>query len=213
MTVVIINPNSSDVMTASALEAARHASPDVEFVAWTSEKGPRVIEGPEDGAEAVPPLLDLVQQANDLNPTAIIISCFDDTGLREAQDISSCPVLGIGQASFIYANMMAGRTAVITTVEPAVPVITANIEQQGFEKHVRDVIAANVPVITLSEDPDTALEKFLEASKQLPEDTQNIILGCSGAVTIKGGFEKSTYLNVIDGVFAAARLCRSIASE
>ena len=86
--------------------------------------------------------------------------------------------------------MMAGRTAVVTTVEPAVPVITANIEQQGFEKHVRDVIAANVPVITLSEDPDTALEKFLEASKQLPEDTQNIILGCSGAVTIKGGFEK-----------------------
>ena len=28
MTVVIINPNSSDVMTASALEAARHASVD-----------------------------------------------------------------------------------------------------------------------------------------------------------------------------------------
>lgn len=212
MPVIIINPNSSDSMTETALAAAQSAAPDVEFWGWTSTLGPRVIEGPEDGAAAVPLLLDLVEKANTFDPSMIIIACFDDTGLADAQRISKCPVLGIGQASYIFASILSGPTAVITTVPQAVPVIRENISEQGFSKLVTHVSAADVPVITLTEDPSSALAQFLDAAQHIPPHTQNIILGCSGAVSIRSEFQQRTPKNVIDGVYAAARLSRAVAT-
>lgn len=209
MSVILINPNSTEAMTESAVEAARLAAPDLAFEGWTSTKGPLVIEGAKDGDLAIPPLLELVRKASLTDPIAIIIACFDDTGLAEAQQIATCPVIGIGQASFTFAALMSGNTAVITTVAEAVPVIKANIQDQGHAKHISPVVAAHVPVLTLSNDPGSALEQFVQAAHELPTDTRNIILGCSGAVSIRDDFSKKVSPNVIDGVTAAARLCRA----
>jgi len=195
-------------MTQSALTAARTAAPRVQFEGWTSVSAPKSIEGPQDGARAVPPLLDLVRKASDAGADAIIIACFDDTGLAEAQAIAACPVIGIGQASYVIASLLAGPTAVITTVEAAVPVIKANIRAQGQSATVRHVEAADVPVLTLTNSPAVALAKFSDAAQKLPADTVNLILGCSGAVSIKRDLQADLHLNVIDGVTAAARLSR-----
>ena len=86
-------------MKESALHAAQAATPDLEFIGWTSHNGPSVIEGPEDGAASIPPLLTLVQKASDARADAIIIACFDDTDLKKTKEIALCPVIGIGQAS------------------------------------------------------------------------------------------------------------------
>jgi len=196
-------------MTQSALEAARAASPGIRFEGWTSTLGPAAIEGPEDGARAIPPLLDLVRKASLDGAAVIVIACFDDTGLSEAQNMAMCPVIGIGQASFVFASLMSGPTAVITTVAAAVPVITENIKLQGHAKNIRHVLAANVPVLTLANEPTTALVKFKETALQLPDGTRNLILGCSAAVSIKQEFELGLPFHVIDGVSAAARLCNA----
>ena len=213
MSVVLINPNSTEAMTQAALTAARQAAPDIQFEGWTSMSAPKSIEGPQDGARAVPPLLDLVRKASDAGADAIIIACFDDTGLAEAQAVAACPVIGIGQASYVVAALMAGPAAVITTVEAAVPVIQANIEAQGQSTTVTHVKAAGVPVLTLANDPSAALAKFSAAAKNLPADTLNVILGCSAAVSIRRDLQADLKLNVIDGVTAAARLSRVVLAD
>lgn len=213
MTVILINPNSTESMTHSAVEAARAAAPDLKFEGWTSTEGPIVIQGAHDGSRAIPPLLKLVREASDRKPLAIIIACFDDTGLAEAQRIASCPVIGIGQASFTMARLFSGPSAVITTVAEAVPVITSNIVRQGYSQTISQVVAAHVPVLMLTNDPDTALQRFLDAAHQLPSETRNIILGCSGAVSIRKDLSKQLGQRVIDGVTAAARLCRALGKD
>lgn len=209
MSVILINPNSTEAMTESAVEAARLSAPDLKFEGWTSTAGPVVIEGAKDGDLAIPPLMDLVREASLKGPAAIIIACFDDTGLTQAQQVANCPVIGIGQASFTFAGLMSGQTAVITTVADAVPVISANILDQGHAKNISRVEAAHVPVLMLSNDPSSALERFVHAAHQLPDDMRNIILGCSAAVSIRDDFAKQVVPYVIDGVTAAARLCRA----
>ena len=209
MTVFVINPNSTKAMTQSALAAARKAAPDIAFEGWTSDYGPAAIEGAEDGARAVPPLLDLVRQASDGGASAIILACFDDTGLEQAQKIAECPVIGIGQASYIRASLLSGPTAVVTTVKAAVPVIEANIRAQGQTATVTQVLAADVPVLMLDHDPQQAAQAFEAAARTLPQGIENIILGCSGAVTIVEEMRRKLSVNVIDGVTAAARLCRA----
>jgi allantoin racemase len=210
MSVILINPNSTGAMTASALAAARRAAPEIAFEGWTSEAGPPAIEGPEDGDAAVPPLLDLVGLASRQGAGAIIIACFDDTGLEDARRIADCPVLGIGQASYTLAALLSGETAVITTVKVAVPVIRTNIETGGFGGTVKHVIAANVPVLTLEHDPEAAFHGFRAATERLPDGIENVILGCAGAVSITGRLAHETRFRVIDGVSAAARLSRAI---
>lgn len=208
--IVLINPNSCKAMTQSALQAARRTAPELQFVGWTSTEGPPAIEGPEDGERAIPPMLTLVRSASDAGAAAIIIACFDDTGLDAANEIAECPVIGIGQSSYVLASLISGATAVITTVEAAVPVIQSNIDVGGYSRTVTHVSAAQVPVLTLEDDPDTAAEAFEHASEALPAGTMNLILGCAGAVNIADQMRARTDLRIIDGVTAAARLCRAL---
>ncbi|QFS82583.1 Asp/Glu/Hydantoin racemase [Roseivivax sp. THAF40] len=196
-------------MTQSALAAAKRAAPEIDFEGWTSFDGPAAIEGAADGDRAVPPLLALVKKASEGGAEIIIIACFDDTGLIEARALASCPVIGIGQASFIMAAMVSGAAAVITTVEAAIPVIEANLAQSGFDKSIQHVSAAQVPVLMLEDNPGQAASVFAEAARALPRHIDTLILGCAGAVTIAETIEAQVSCRVIDGVTAAARLCRA----
>ncbi len=210
MAVILINPNSTELMTQNALAAARVAAPDVEFDGWTSLKGPASIEGPEDGAVAVPPLLDLVRMADNGGADAIIIACFDDTGLVEAQQIARCPVIGIGQASFVMASLFGGKAGVVTTVPEAVPVIQGNIAMHGLDHVVGQVIASGVQVLAIDHEPGVAAQGFIVAADHLDADVETIILGCAGTVSILNAVRTAVDKRVIDGVWAAARLCRAL---
>jgi allantoin racemase len=210
MSVILINPNSTEAMTQSALHAARAAAPDLNIEGWTSKHGPVSIEGPEDGARAIPPLLDLVTRASNEGAQAVILACFDDTGLSEAKAIAKCPVLSIGQSSFVLAALRPGSAAVITTVEDAVPVIQQNIVQQGMAFSVTQVLAARVPVLTLENDPEAAAEAFYRAAEGLDEGISTVILGCAGAVTISERINGVLSQKILDGVTSAARLARAV---
>jgi len=106
--IVIINPNSTASMTDTLLATAQKASPETHIEAWTSHDGPPAIQGPDDGEACIPPLLKLVAMASDQKAKAIIIGCADDTGLEQARELASCPVIGIGQAAY---HLAASRTS------------------------------------------------------------------------------------------------------
>ena len=95
----------------------------------------------------------------------------------------------------------------------AVPVITANIAAQGHAATVREVVAADVHVLTLAHDPEAAVARFHAAAQGLRPDTRNLILGCSAAASIAADLQARVDATVIDGVTAAARLCRVFALD
>ena len=210
MKVILINPNSTEAMTLSSVETAQKTAPEINFEGWTSFDGPPSIQGEEDGNHAIKPMLELVKKANKQKPSAIIIGCFDDTGLEQARQISLCPVLGIGESSFLLSYLFSGKTAVITTVHEAVPIIKKNIKNAGYSTLISEVIAAGVEVLDLEFSPAQSAVKFAQASKALDASTQNIILGCAGAVKIKDEFETITGYKSFDGVTSAAKLCRAL---
>ena len=154
----------------------------------------------------------LLRQASDAGAEAIIIACFDDTGLSEARAIAQCPVIGIGQASFHLAALLSDRSAVITTVQAAVSVIEGNIAALGFKKQIGVVEAAHVGVSELSAGTAKALEKFSDVAANINkrENIKKFILGCSGAIAITENFTARTGFTTIDGVTAAARLSLAI---
>jgi len=213
--IVIINPNSTAAMTEGMLEIARRTRPGLSIEGWTSHDGPPAIQGREDGAAAVPPLLDLVRRAAEAEAGGIVIGCFDDTGLAEAARIAPCPVIGLGQAAAHVAALRLRRFSVVTSLDVAVPIIEENIRAYGLGALLARVRASNVPVLRLEDDPEGAARDVRrEARRAVAEDGIDcLLLGCAGMAKLTAAFRHEFDLPVIDGVEAATRLCAALAEE
>ena len=212
MTIVIINPNSTASMTRAMVDTARAEVPSAEFVGITSHDGPPAIQGAEDGARAVPPLMACLDRAEALGARVVVIGCFDDTGLEEARLRARCPVIGIGEASFCAAAALGGRFSVVTTLEVSVPVIEANLVRYGFAGRVGRVRASGVPVLDLERDAGAAAEKVLSEMRRAAEadGVGALVAGCAGMVDIPRLAARTIRIPVIDGVRAAAVLASLI---
>jgi len=209
--IVLINPNSTAAMTQAMVETAAKAG--VTLTGWTSLDGPVVIQGPEDGAACIPPLLALVRKASDAGAKAIIIGCFDDTGLGAARDMASCPVIGIGQAAYHMAALSGRRFSVVTTLAVSVPILESNIHAYGFTSQLVRVRASGVPVLDLETDPaGTAPVVVGEIKRAVAEDkVDTVVLGCAGMVHIPAHFGETGAVRLIDGVTSAAQLAMLLA--
>ena len=204
--IVLINPNSTKAMTQAMVETASKVG--VKLIGWTSIEGPAAIQGPEDGAACIPPLLTLVRKASDAGAKTIIIGCFDDTGLDAARNIASCPVIGIGQAAYHMAVLSARRFSVVTTLAVSVPILEDNIHAYGFTSKLSRVRACGVPVLDLETDPaGTAPAVMGEIKRAVAEDKVDVVvLGCAGMVHIPAYFFGEEHVRLIDGVTSAAQL-------
>jgi allantoin racemase len=203
MRLLVINPNATESMTDKIAVAARQAVPaGVEVVAVTNRDGPPSIQGPEDGALAVPGVLALVARAR---ADAIVIACFDDTALAEARALSPVPVIGIGEAAFHAAMMLGGRYSVVTTLSVSVPVIEANLAAYGIAGSCIRVRASDVAVLDLERPGSAAEDKVSdEIACALAEDNAGaIVLGCAGMADLAARLSVRHGVPVIDGVAAA----------
>lgn len=206
--IVLINPNSTVSMTDAMVRTARDVARGIKVVGWTSHDGPSAIQGPEDGEASVPPLLELVAKAAELGPQAVIIGCFDDTGLAEARAIAGCPVIGIGQAAYHMAVLAGERFSVVTTLAVSVPVLEGNIRRYGLAGHLGRVRASGVAVLDLERDPEaSALRVLDEVAEAAREDgVQSIVLGCAGMVDLPARAAEVSNLRIIDGVRSAVQI-------
>lgn len=198
-------------MTDAIVETARKTAPSAHIVGWTSTQGPPAIQGEQDGEAAIPPLLELVKQADEAGAAAIIIGCFDDTGLHAARALASCPVIGIGQAAYHMASLFGPRFSVVTTLEVSVPVLAANVSSYGLEGHLGRIRASGVPVLALEDDRENATQLVKdEIRTAMREDNINsVVLGCAGMVHIVDD-SRDIPIKLIDGVHAAVRIATSL---
>ena len=206
MRILLINPNTTASMTDKIAAAARSVSPpDVDIVARNPSEGPEAIQGREDGEAALPGLLTEVARGRDDGFDAIILACFDDTGLDQARALSGVPTIGIGQAAF-HAAMLIGKSfSVVTTLSVSVPVICENLEAYGVATKCIRVRASEVPVLDLEQPGSDARRRIADEIEQsLTEDAPGaIVLGCAGMTDLAADLERQFDIPVIDGVAAA----------
>lgn len=213
MRILVINPNTTASMTEKIGAAAREvAGPGTEVVARNPMIGPVSIQGPEDGEAALPGLFFEIERANGEDFDTIIIACFDDTGLYEARKRTRRPVIGIGEAGFHAATLIAGRFSVVTTLSVSIPVIEDNIVAYGFDRRCARVRASEVPVLELERPGSDACQTIsLEIATALKEDgVDAIVLGCAGMADLAHQLSVEHGVPVIDGVAAAIKLAEML---
>lgn len=211
MRLLVINPNSTASMTEKIGAAARAAAgPGTEIQAVNPPQGPVSIEGYYDEALSVPGLLRIIQTAADFD--AVIIACFDDTGLDAARCLTDRPVIGIGEAAYHFASMISNKFSVVTTLGRSVPALEHNLHRYGLSARCARVRASEVAVLELEHPGSDASTRIsAEIGRAVAEDrAEAIVLGCAGMADLAGRLEAEHGLPVLDGVSCAVRLAEAM---
>lgn len=212
MRIHVVNPNTTQSMTDSIAAAARAAAlPGTTIIATQATMGPASIEGYYDEAFAVPGLLARITEHADAD--AHVIACFDDTGLDAARSLATAPVIGIGEAAFHAASLLAGRFSVITTLGRSIPAIEHNLVRYGLASRCAKVRAAEIPVLELDNPASDASTRIsAEIAAAMAEDrAEAIVLGCAGMAALAARLSHQHGLPVVDGVAAAVAFAEALA--
>lgn len=174
--------------------------------------GPTSIQGYLDAATCVPGLLAEVQRHPGVD--AIVIACFDDTGLDAVRCMVDVPVIGIGEAAYHTASMISTRFSVITTLSRSVPGLEDNLRRYGLSARCVKVRATEIPVLKLEDQyPDTLNTLRASIQTAINEDhCDTIVLGCAGMVDLMQQLSSEFGLPVIDGVSCAVAFAESLAT-
>ncbi|PJE28838.1 allantoin racemase [Pseudooceanicola antarcticus] len=213
MRLLYLNPNATEAMTDSMVSVARDGAPAAEVLGWTNHRGPATIQGPEDGAAAVEGLLALLPEAKAAAVDAIIIGCFDDTGLEQLRQAAHCPVIGIGQAAMALAALHGDRFGIVTTLEVSVPVIAANVECYGHQEACAGVFASGLPVLEVEAGGPAVEDRMaLAIAGAKAAGAGAVVLGCAGMSRLRRGLSERTGTVLVDGVLASAILAQGLAA-
>ena len=211
MRILVVNPNTSLGMTKKIGAAAqRVASAGTEIIAITSPSGPVSIEGYYDEAMSLAGLLQAVRNAKDFD--AVVIACFDDTGLDAARCLTEKPVIGIGEAAYHYASMIANKFSVVTTLPRSVPALEHNLQRYGLIARCAKVRSSKVAVLDLEKPGSDARARIsAEIGRAVAEDqAEAIVLGCAGMADLAETLSRDHQLPVLDGVSCAVGLAESM---
>ena len=213
MRILIVNPNGTASMTEKIGAAARRfARPDTEILAVNPPGSPPAIQGFHDAALCVPHMLDEVARHPDVD--AVVIACFDDTGLDAVRSVGEAPAVGIGEAAFHAASFLSCRFSVVTTLRRSVPGIEANLLRYGLDRRCARVRSTEIPVLDLERgDARTYRRLSDEIGRALrDDDAEAIVLGCAGMTDLADRLSEDHGVPVIDGVACGTVFAEALAA-
>jgi Asp/Glu/hydantoin racemase len=199
--ILVINPNSSEVISAQIREAVASDSA-VQVV--TSRLGPPAIETDQDVATAIGPMLEVARAEE---AAAVVVACFSDPGLDQLRAESAAPAFGIAESAVRRALELGRRVGVISSVEDSLPRHARYWERLGVQDGVIADIALGLGVLEL--DSDAAFDRARQAGRELVEaGADAIVLGCTGMTHMQGRLERELGIPVIDPCLAGVEAAR-----
>lgn len=213
MKIRVINPNTTHAMTATIGAAARRvAAPGTQIVASQPDSGPVSIECHFDEAVAAVGVAAELMAGEREQTDAYVIACFGDPGLWSARELTRAPVIGMAEAAFHMAALIATRFSVVTTLGRTGIIAEHLLQQYGFAHLCRKVRAAEIPVLDLEHDPDAALRKIIDESLRAKREDGigAIVLGCGGMSDLTDAIADAVGLPVVEGVTSAVKLAESL---
>lgn len=133
---------------------------------------------------AIPKIIELAKVFENEGVKAIAISCAADPALEEVRKILKIPVIGAGSSAAHLAKSISINIGVLTIANEVPDIIVEILGPSLVSWRKPDGINNTADLLE-----DGAIEKSLDAAKQLIEDgADTILFACTGYITI--GFEK-----------------------
>ncbi|MER6998821.1 aspartate/glutamate racemase family protein [Streptomyces sp. NPDC000410] len=214
MRLVVMNPNTTESMTASIRSTAEaSASPGTEILATQPLWGPESIEGHFEGYLSAAAVLDRLA-ALDEPYDALVMAGFGEPGREGAQELLDVPVLDITESAAQMALMLGHSYGVVTTLDRAVPQIQDRLLTAGLLQRCASVRGTGLGVLELEEDEARTVEVIIETARKVVEEdrAEVVCLGCGGMAGLQEKVSAALGVPVVDGVAAAVKFAESLVS-
>ncbi len=155
----------------------------------------------------------LVKQIENNNSSdAFIIASFEDIGVDTIRKVTSKPVIGIGEASFYTANIIANKFSIITNVSQSHEALKNNLIKYDMDHKCVSLTSIEVPILdmeTMSKLNLTKLEN--EIQRTISEDNpEAIIITSAGILNLSKDLSTKFNLPFIEGISAATALIQNL---
>src|SRR3989441_12284662 len=208
MRILVINPNTTQAMTDEIHHVAKAAaSPGTEIETVQPNGGPRSIEGNADEVLAAYHTLDVVAGSKG-NYDAYVIACYGDPALAACREVSSVPVIGIAEASFHMAGLVAYKWSIVSVLPRVKPLLEELVARNGMESHCASIRCTPLTVLEIEEDIERTKRMMVEEGRQaIDEDgAEAILLGCAGLGPLDKWMQAQLGVPVYDVVAIAVKL-------
>jgi Asp/Glu/hydantoin racemase len=206
-TIYVINPNSTEAVTAAideALEPLRsNDGPEIECVTLT--EGPR-IESQRDVDSVIAPLLKRAT-ALENHAAAFVIACFSDPGLHSLREQSTRPAFGIAECGVLTALSIAQRFGVIAILPASIPRHLRYFGAMGVTNRLAAELAINVGVVDLANE-DLTLSRMTDCGRALRDvhGADVVVMGCAGMTKYRPILEAALRIPIVEPAQAAVTM-------
>jgi allantoin racemase len=207
----LLNPNTDDGHTVAMRDVAQAVLPKgCEVTAATAPRGPTAIESEVDSVLAAAEVVGMMRSLPGLD--AYLIACFGDPGLDAARELTDAPVVGIGEAAYQAARLIARRFGVITTLSRGIAELEDALERRGLRAQCVGVVPLHMPVSDQGSGyPDTTAA-IIEAGRRLVDDqgAEALVLACGGMADVAIAVRDTVGVPICDGVSFGALVAFSL---
>ena len=209
MKILCINPNSSFEVTEGIEKICKeYALPGTEVEIKSIKEAPAGIESYHDAAISEKYLLERFEEWKG-KYDGFIIACHSDIGVDLFRELTDKPVIGIGEASMLFALPLGHKFSILSLKRKKIPQKEDLVKKYGFENRCASIRATGLGVVANHNEKRAKL--IQEGEKAVKEDRAEVlILGCAGMAGMDKEIEKAIGVPVIDGVVSALLIMESL---
>mgnify|MGYP002713633610 CR=1 FL=1 len=216
MRILVLNPNTSESMTAEIAQAARAAaSADTEIRCMAPRFGSEAIDSVAESYLSAVGVMDVVatllaERAFDYD--AVVLAGFGEHGKDALQEMLTVPVFDIAECAAHVASLIGRRFSVVTTLARSIAPIEDRLKVAGLDAHCASVRACGLGTAEVDADPAAAVAAIVdEAARAVTEDGAEVIcLGCAGMAGVTAAISAKVGVPAVDGVAAAVALAQAV---
>ena len=178
------------------------------------EKGPESIEDSYDDAWSAIFTLQEVEKAAKEGYDGIIICCYGDPALRAAKEAVEIPVVGLGEASEVFALLLGHKFCILTVGPPECSAcLMDNLKMYELDHKCVGVLSIGIPVLDLKEGGEKERSLLIELGRGFIEKgAEVIILGCGGILGVAEAVSRELDIPVIIPLDVALKMCEAMIS-
>jgi Asp/Glu/hydantoin racemase len=211
--ILIVNPNTSEVVTAWLVaEARRVAADECTIVGVNAPSGVGAIQTPAELALAGTSVMATMDAHPDVD--AVIIAAFGDPGLHGARAAEAAravprPVVGLAESGLLAAGQGGRRFAIVTMGTAMEDDVAARVASLGLARQVTATLFLPVVIPDLIADRAAKRSMIADAVRRCADqsDAEAVLLGGAPLAGLAAGLAEEMGIVVLDGVAASVMDC------
>jgi Asp/Glu/hydantoin racemase len=204
-TIYVINPNSSEPVTAGidAAVAPLRSADGPDIVCLSLPEGPPGIQSQRDVDGVVAPMLRRAAALEE-DAGAFVIACFSDPGLFALREQSRRRVFGIAECGVLTALTLGQRFGVIAILPTSIPRHLRYFGAMGVTQRLAADLPIGLGVAELADEART-LGRMVEVGRTLKtaHGADVLVMGCAGMARFRAPLEEAVGLPVVEPTQAA----------